>query len=77
VGPSLSSVRFKRFYLVISKEHETRVLEEIASLNAVQLIDAREVVPGEAENPDVYDRFLRMGQRCSALLGGGSVTSFP
>jgi len=61
-------VRFKRFYLLVPKRHETRVLEEIASLNAAQLIDAREVVSGQAENPDVYDRFLRMGQRCSALI---------
>ena len=51
------------------KRHETRVLEEIASLNAAQLIDAREIVSGQAESPDVYDRFLRMVQRCSALIG--------
>jgi vacuolar-type H+-ATPase subunit I/STV1 len=70
--PSLSSVRFKKFYLVVSKQHETRVLEEIASLNAAQLIDAREVVAGQAENPDLYDRFLRMGQRCSALMNAVS-----
>ena len=69
---SLSSVRFKKFYLVVSKRHEMRVLEEIASLNAAQLIDAKEVVSGQAENPDVYDRFLRMGQRCSAFLGSVS-----
>jgi len=61
-------VRFKKFFLVVAKQHETTVLEEMASLNAVQLVDARDVVSGQAENPDVYDRFLRMGQRCSTIM---------
>jgi vacuolar-type H+-ATPase subunit I/STV1 len=62
-------VRMKKFYLVVAKRYETQVLEEIASLNAAQLIDARDVMAGEAEGSETYDRFLRMVQRCSSLLG--------
>jgi len=64
----LSPVKFKRFYLVVSKRNETRVLEEVASLSAAQLIDAKDLVEGEAESPEAYDRFLGMAQRCSTLL---------
>lgn len=49
------------------RRFETRVLEEIASLSAAQLIDAKELVAGQAESTDVYDRFLKLDQRCSAL----------
>ena len=65
----LSPVRLKKFHLVVAKRHETQILEEIASLDAAQLIDARDVVAGEAEGFDAYDRYLRMVQRCSALQG--------
>jgi V/A-type H+-transporting ATPase subunit I len=64
----LSPVRLKKFYLVVAKRYETKVLEEMASLNAAQLVDAREVAEGEAEGFEAFDRFLRMEQRCSALL---------
>jgi vacuolar-type H+-ATPase subunit I/STV1 len=34
----------------------------------VQLIDAKTIAAGEAESFELYDRFLRMAQRCSSML---------
>lgn len=65
---SLTPIKFKRFYLAVSKRFERAVLEEMASLNAVQLIDAKEIVSGEAGDLEVYDRYLRMTQKCSTIL---------
>ncbi len=76
---SLSSIRFKKFYLAFSRRYETRVLEEIASLNAVQLIDAQAIAVGEAEGFGLYDQFLRMAQRCASMLSTVSIlrSKFP
>ncbi len=76
---SLSSIRFKKFYLAFSRRYETRVLEEIASLNAVQLIDAQAIAVGEAEGFGLYDQFLRMAQRCASMLSTISIlrSKFP
>lgn len=54
---------------MVPRRCETRVLEEIASLSAAQLIDAKDLVAGQTESTDVYDRFLKLDQRCSALRG--------
>jgi V/A-type H+/Na+-transporting ATPase subunit I len=74
-----SPVRFKKFYLAVARRYETPVLEEMASLGAVELIDAKHEVAGEAQVSDIYDRFLRMVQRCSTLLGSisGLKARFP
>lgn len=64
-----TSVRFKKFRLLVARRYETPVLEGIASLGAAQLTDAKAAVGGEGESGEVYDRFLRLGQRCSAALG--------
>lgn len=63
----LTSVRMKKFYLAVAKRYETQVLEGIASLGAAQLTSARELVGGEADSADLYDRFLRAEQKCKAL----------
>lgn len=62
-------MRFKKFYLLVPRRFETRVLEEMASLSSAQLIDAKELVSGEARSTEAYDRFLKLEQRCSALSG--------
>lgn len=65
---SLRPIPLKRFYLAFSKRHEGQILEEMASLNAIQLIDAKDVAAGDRTSFDVFDRFIRMAQRCSTLL---------
>lgn len=40
----------------------------MAALGAVELIDAKIEFGGEVQVSDIYDRFLRMVQRCSSLL---------
>lgn len=64
----LKPVKMKKFYIKVSKDYETQILEEIGKLGVVQLTSERAAIGEEPENIEIYNNFMKMCDRSAALM---------